>query len=100
MICLGLFCFVLKIVLLLERGEGREKERERASSVPEIHGSVASHTAHNPGICPDRVLNWRPFGLQAGTQSTEPHHPGLVLFFFRNPILVCKVGEKGVLDYF
>ena len=33
----------------------------------------------NPGICPDWELNWQPFGLQAGTQSTEPHQPGLIL---------------------
>ena len=34
--------------------------------------------ACNPGLCPDWELNWRPFGLQAGTQSTEPHPPGLI----------------------
>ena len=44
--------------------------------------SVTSYTpptgdlAHNPGMCPDLELNWRPFGLQTGTQSTEPHQPG------------------------
>ena len=31
--------------------------------------------AHNPGMCPDWELNQQPFGLQAGTQSTEPHQP-------------------------
>ena len=30
--------------LFLERGEGREKERERNIDVPEIHRSVASRT--------------------------------------------------------
>ena len=29
-----------------------------------------------PGMCPDWELNQRPFGLQAGTQSTESHQPG------------------------
>ena len=33
--------------------------------------------AHNPGICPDWESNWQPFGLQASTQYTEPHQPGL-----------------------
>ena len=48
---------------------------------------VASHVpptgdlAHNPGTCLDWELN-RHFGLQAGTQSTEPHQPGLVVFSF------------------
>ena len=34
--------------------------------------------AHNPGVCPDWELNWRPFGLQAGAQSAESHQPGLL----------------------
>ena len=27
-------------------------------------------------MCPDWELNRRPFGFQAGAQSTEPHQPG------------------------
>ena len=44
---------------------------------------VASHApptedlARNPGMCPDWKSNRQPFGLQVGTQSTEPHHQGL-----------------------
>ena len=34
--------------------------------------------AHNPGMCPDWESNQQPFGLQACTQSTEPHQPGPV----------------------
>ena len=42
-----------------------------------------SHTssgdlAHNPGMCPDWVLNWQPLGSQVRAQSTEPHQPGLI----------------------
>ena len=33
--------------------------------------------ARNPGICPDWESNQRPFGPQAGAQSTEPHQAGL-----------------------
>ena len=33
--------------------------------------------ACNPGMCSDRELNRQPFRSQAGTQSTEPHQPGL-----------------------
>ena len=36
--------------------------------------------AHNPGMCPGWESNWRPFGSQAGTQSTEPHQPELLVF--------------------
>ena len=35
----------------------------------------------NPGMCPDQESNRQPFGSQAGTQSTEPHQPGLILTF-------------------
>ena len=65
-----------------ERGEGREKERERSISVrlpiacPQLRG-----LARNPGMCPDWESNQRPFGSQAGNQSTEPHQPGLDLIF-------------------
>ena len=47
-------------------------------------GSIVSHRrptgdlAHNSGMCPDRESNQQPFSLQAGTQSTEPHQPGLI----------------------
>ena len=73
----------LKILFIcLDRGEGREEERERNIDVQVIHGLVASHTpptgdlAHNPGMCPDQESNQWPFGSQAGTQSTKPHQPG------------------------
>ena len=36
----------------------------------------------SPGMCPDWESNWRPFDLQTGAQSTEPHQPGLYLLGF------------------
>ena len=59
------------IYFFLESRERRGKEGEKHQCV------VASHTPHtgdlacNPGMCPDWESNWRPFGLQAGAQSTE-----------------------------
>ena len=70
------------IYLLLERGEGREKERERNIIDQEKHRLVASNTpptgdlACNPGLCPDWESNHRPFSSQAGAQSTESHQAG------------------------
>ena len=67
--------------LFLEKGERREKEKERNINVQEIYPLVASpmpptgDLVHNPGMCPDRESNQRPFGSQAGTQSTEPCQP-------------------------
>ena len=46
-------------------------------------GAPTGNSAHNPGMCPDWESNWQPFGLQAGTQSTEPHQPGLYLNFLK-----------------
>ena len=62
---LFLFFIIFKnfIYLFLQRGEGREKERERNIDVQEKHRSVASRLhptgdqAHKPGMCPDRELN-------------------------------------------
>ena len=69
------------IYLFLSRGEGREKERERNINVwlPLMHPPTGD-LARNPGMCPDWQSNQWPFGSQAGTQSTEPHQPGLILF--------------------
>ena len=75
------------IYFVLEKREGREKERQRNIDVREIHGAVASHRpaagdlAHNPSTCPDWESNQQLFGLQAGVQSTEPHQPGLHIYF-------------------
>ena len=70
-----------RFYLFSERGEGREKERERNIDVQKKHQLVASHMppnvnlACNPGMCPDWELNWEPFSSQASAQ-TEPHQPG------------------------
>ena len=77
------FIFKDFIYLFLERGKGREKERERNINAWIIHQSGASCTsppgdlAHNPGMCPNWDLNLRPFSSQASTQCTEAHQPGL-----------------------
>ena len=79
----------LKILFIyFIREEGREKEKERNSNVWELHGSAASRTppsrdlACNPGMCPDWESNQWLFGSQAGTESIEPHQPGLKKFFY------------------
>ena len=56
----------------------REREREKHQCVVASHAPATGEPAHNPGMCPDWELNPQPFDLQGGTQSTEPHQPGLV----------------------
>ena len=49
------------------------------SRAPPSPGDLAC----NPGTCPDWESNRRPFGSQAGTQSTEQHQPGPILAAFK-----------------
>ena len=69
----GDYCFFLRLYLFIFRERGREGDKHQcvvASLVPPTRDM-----AHNPGMCPDWESNQRPFGSQAGTQSTEPHQP-------------------------
>ena len=56
--------------------------------------------ACNPGMCPDWESNWQPFGLQAASQSTEPHQPGLVYKIFNCTIFHGSEGKKMQLEKF
>ena len=64
------------IYLFLERGEGKERGKETSMCGCLSHAPYWD-MAYNPGMCPDWEYNLPPFGSQAGTQSTEPHQPGL-----------------------
>ena len=62
------FFFKIFIYLLLERGDGREKDRER--NIKCVVASPVLPTgdlACNPSTCPDWESNQRPFGSQAGS---------------------------------
>ena len=63
--------FFFFLLLIPERGEKREKEREKNISVTEKHQSVASC------MFPDWQLNTRPFSFQDDTQPAEPNQPRL-----------------------
>ena len=75
------YTFFKGFYYLFLEGTREETEGEKYQRV------VASDThphwdlARNPGTCPDWESNCRPFGLQAGAQSTEPHQPGNYTFF-------------------
>ena len=68
-----MFCFVFE-------GDGREKGRETWVQERNVHQLPCAHTtmgqSRNPGKCPDREPNRRPFSLCDTTQPTEPHRPG------------------------
>ena len=70
--------FLLRCYLFTFRERWREGERgDRNISLRETLQSIASRTPPaTPGMGPDQELNQRPFNLQVGTQSTEPHQTG------------------------
>ena len=60
-----LFVFKILFIYFLERGEGREKERERIINVwlPLSH-PLLGNQARNPGLCPDWESNQQHFVSQ------------------------------------
>ena len=75
--------FYIFIFIQREREGEREGEKHHNVWLPLTCPLLGTWPTHNPGMCPDWELNWRPFGSQAGTQSTEPHQPGLKSKLFR-----------------
>ena len=78
----GCFIHFLKdfTYLFSERGREEKREGEKHLCVVASHVPPTGDLAHNPSMCPDWELNQRPFGSQAGTQSTEPPSQGLSIF--------------------
>ena len=65
------------IYLFLDRGEGKEKEREKNINawLPLTYPLLRTWpTTHSCAL--DRESNWTPPGSQVCPQSTEPHQPG------------------------
>ena len=71
----------LKKILFVFRERGREGETHQR--VVASCTAAAGDLARNPGLCPDWESNQRPFGSQAGAQSTEPHRPGPTTFYHK-----------------
>ena len=66
------------IYLFSERGEGREKERERNINVwLPLACPPQENLAYGQGMCLNWESNQWPFDLQASIQSTEPQQLGL-----------------------
>ena len=84
--------FFLHLFIFRERGMEGERKGEKHQYVVASHMTLTGDLACNPGMCPDWESNQWPFGLQASTQSTEPHQPGL---FF-----VCFIGHMNDLCWY
>ena len=84
---MAVVCTLLKNIFLfiyfLERGEGKEKDKERNIHVwLPLAWPPTGDLAYNPGMCPDWELNWGPYGLQATAQSIESHQLEMYCYFF------------------
>ena len=53
-----------------ERGMAGKREGEKHQCVVAFKAPPTGDLTCNPGMCPNWELNWQPFGLQAGAQST------------------------------
>ena len=80
--------FIFKILkdfiylfIFRERRRKGEREGQKHHCVVAFHVPSTGDLAQNPVMCPDWKSNLWPFGLQAITQSTEPHQPGLTRIF-------------------
>ena len=61
-----------------------KREEEKHQCVVASHMPPTGDLARNPGMCPDWESNWRPFGSQAGTHSTEPHSQSSIFILKMN----------------
>ena len=66
---LHLYIFLKRFYLfILERGGGREKDRERNIDVRETHQCTRAWTSRKPGVCRDKEPNQWPFPLWGNAQ--------------------------------
>ena len=72
-----MFLKIFNSLISRERGREEERDGEKQQCVVASYAPPTGDLAHNPGTCPDWESSQRPFGSQAGAQSTEPHQPGL-----------------------
>ena len=77
-------CFLKIFYLFIFRERGGEGEKEGEKTLSGCLSRApyqGPNLAHNPGMCPVWELNRRPFGSQAGAQTTELYQPGLKALF-------------------
>ena len=80
LLCNFVWSFSLKkkkrfYLFIFRQGKGERKGGRETSMCG--HMPPTGDQACNPGMCPDWELNQRPFGSQAGAQSTELLQAGL-----------------------
>ena len=72
--------YFLRFIFIRERERCGGRETEKHDWLHSAHAPTGDR-ARNPGMCPDRESNQQPFGYWTMLQPTEPHWPGLYIFF-------------------
>ena len=72
--------------MILQRGEGREKERGRNTAWSSPAHTPTGERTCNPHMGPDLELNWLPVGLWDDVHPTKPYQPGHVYLHLKNLI--------------
>ena len=71
------FLDFIYLFIFKERGREGGREGKKHQCVVASRVPPTGDLARTPGCsCPDWESNRQCFGLQTGTQSTQPHHPG------------------------
>ena len=96
---LKLFAFFsfFKFYLFIFRQRRREGERGKHQCVVASRAPPTGDLACKTGTCPDWESNQRPFGSQAGTQSTEPSQPGHIFLITFKKTLSIPLPHKVIL---
>ena len=84
------------IYLFLERGEVREKERERNTNVWLPLTCPPGDLARNPGLCPDWESNWQPSGSQPMLNLLSYPSQGLYEYFKEYQKIFSTAGQDSV----
>ena len=80
--------FLKRFYVFIFREEKGRRKREKHQYVVAPHTTPTGDLVCNPGMCPDWKSNWRLFGSQVGTQSTELHQPEHEFFSLSNKIQI------------
>ena len=89
-------CIINFLIFYFQRGKEGERGGEKHQYVVASCVPPTGDLALNPGMCPDWESNQQPFGLQASTQSTEPHQPGAICCIL-SPLYLHHYKNVGIM---
>ena len=91
---LPLYLLRFYLFIFRERGRKGETEGEKHQCRVASHVAPTGDLAHNPGMCPDRESNWRPFGSQSTLNPLSYTRKGAHLPFLNLGRCMCLLFFK------